>query len=321
MRTARAKVEGFAFYHVMNRVLERRYILVEDVAEQFRLLMRKVEAFTGVQVVTYCIMSNHVHLLLKVPDRKELSDAELLRRLELLSSRSAYAQFMDQWNRLAEQKSEVGLQELRESVLARMFDVSVFMKELKQRFSIWYNRREKRQGTIWEDRFKSTLIENKPGYLATAAAYIDNNPVRAGMVADAREHRFCGYAEALGGSELALAGLEILTAPLGVQGNARAVLAHYRLLLYGKGAATEEKAGYTPESIAQVEQADGQLSSWTLAGHRLRWLSEGAVLGSQEFVQDMRCRLREKLGLKRAQGTYPVADSTVLHVLKALRKP
>jgi REP element-mobilizing transposase RayT len=319
MRTARAKVEGFAFYHVMNRVLERRYILTGEVAEQFRLLMRKVEAFTGVQVVTYCLMSNHVHLLLKVPDRKELSDEEMLRRLALLSSRSAYAQFMDKWNRLMEQQSESGLRELRQSVLARMFDLSGFMKELKQRFSLWYNRRDQRQGTIWEDRFKSTLIENKPGYLATAAAYIDNNPVRAGWVSDAKEHRFCGYAEALAGSAAALAGLEILTQALHVQGDAQAVLARYRVLLYGKGAATEERAGYSTDAIAQVEQADGQLAPWTLTGHRLRWLSDGAVIGSQAFVQELRVRLREKLGLRRRQGAYPVAEATDLHALKALR--
>ena len=87
MRTARAKIDGAAYYHVMNRILERRYILKEDVAEKFRSLMRQVEAFSGVQVVTYCIMTNHVHLLLRVPERKVLSDSEMLGRLQLLSSR------------------------------------------------------------------------------------------------------------------------------------------------------------------------------------------------------------------------------------------
>jgi REP element-mobilizing transposase RayT len=56
------------------------------VAEKFRSLMRQVEAFSGVQVVTYCIMTNHVHLLLRVPERKVLSDSEMLARLQLLSS-------------------------------------------------------------------------------------------------------------------------------------------------------------------------------------------------------------------------------------------
>jgi REP element-mobilizing transposase RayT len=120
--------------------------------------MRQVEAFTGVQVVTYCLMTNHVHLLLRVPQRQELTDPEILARLEKVSSPAAFAQFMDLWNRMLEQKSEAGLQELRQSVLKRMFDISFFMKELKQRFTQWYNRRAKRNGTLWQDRFKSTLI-------------------------------------------------------------------------------------------------------------------------------------------------------------------
>ena len=36
MRTARAKIDGAAYYHVMNRILERRYILKEDVAEGYQ---------------------------------------------------------------------------------------------------------------------------------------------------------------------------------------------------------------------------------------------------------------------------------------------
>ena len=127
MRTARAKIDGAAYYHVMNRILEKRYILKADVAEKFRSLMRQVEAFSGVHVVTYCIMTNHVHLLLRVPERKVLSDSEMLARLQLLSSRAAFAEFMDQWNRMAGQKSE--------SVMARIFDISFFIKKAKPRFT------------------------------------------------------------------------------------------------------------------------------------------------------------------------------------------
>jgi putative transposase len=319
MRTARAKIEGAAYYHVMNRILERRYILKDEVAEKFRLLMRQVEAFTGVQVVTYCIMTNHVHLLLRVPERIALSDKDMLSRLEQVSSPGAFAQFMDLWNRMVEQKSETGLDELRQSVLARMFDVSTFMKELKQRFTQWYNRRARRNGTIWQDRFKSTLIENKPGYLATAAAYIDNNPVRAGMVADAKEYRFCGYAAALAGETRAQAGLAKVVEAYGVKGDADLVLRRYRMLLFGKGIETEEKAGYSQEKMEEVFAADGNVRPWELARHRLRWLTDGAVIGSKEFVAEMRLKLRDKLGFKRAVGAYPAEESEHCCSLRALR--
>ncbi|MDA7922781.1 chemotaxis protein CheW, partial [Verrucomicrobiales bacterium] len=54
----------------------------------------------------------------------------------------------------------------------RMGDVSVFMQELKQRFSQWYNKRNSRKGTLWEGRFKSVLVEGDDQALMTMAAYI-----------------------------------------------------------------------------------------------------------------------------------------------------
>ena len=50
-----------------------------------------------------------------------------------------------------------------------------------QRFTQWFNGTHKRTGTLWEDRFKSVIVED--GIAAkTMAAYIDLNPMRAGMV-------------------------------------------------------------------------------------------------------------------------------------------
>ena len=54
------------------------------------------------------------------------------------------------------------------------------MKELKQRFSRWHNRRVGRKGPVWEDRYKSVQVEDDETALRTIAAYIDLNPVRAG---------------------------------------------------------------------------------------------------------------------------------------------
>ncbi|NRA28581.1 MAG: hypothetical protein HRU10_15210 [Opitutales bacterium] len=73
------------------------------------------------------------------------------------------------------------------------------MKTLKQRFSIWFNRSCRRYDPVWCDRFKSTVVEDDPVVLRTVAAYIDLNPVRAKLVDDPKDYRFCGYAEALAG--------------------------------------------------------------------------------------------------------------------------
>ncbi|MEN8681305.1 MAG: chemotaxis protein CheW, partial [Akkermansiaceae bacterium] len=65
----------------------------------------------------------------------------------------------------------------------RFCDVSLFTKELKERFSRWFNKQNGRRGTLWMDRFQSVFVEGEAA-LATMAAYIDLNPVRAGIVGD-----------------------------------------------------------------------------------------------------------------------------------------
>ena len=63
MRQARIRGEGKNYYHCISRVVDRQFVLNEEEKENFVALIRKLEAFHGMRVVTYCIMSNHFHLL------------------------------------------------------------------------------------------------------------------------------------------------------------------------------------------------------------------------------------------------------------------
>ncbi|MFV0415216.1 MAG: transposase [Chthoniobacterales bacterium] len=73
------------------------------------------------------------------------------------------------------------IEEIRSRYELRRGNLSRFMQELKQRFMQWYNRREGRRGTLWEDRYKSVLVEGSDEALMTMSAYIELNPVRAGL--------------------------------------------------------------------------------------------------------------------------------------------
>ena len=53
-------------------------------------------------------------------------------------------------------------EDIHRKLLERVGDVSVYMKELKQRFSRWFNRRHDRFGTLWAERFKSVIVEDQP---------------------------------------------------------------------------------------------------------------------------------------------------------------
>jgi|GEM_PF-2955850 len=66
----------------LSRVVDRRFVLGDREKERFRKMMRSVDAFCGVQVVTYVIMSNHFHILVGTPEVVEITDEELYERIE-----------------------------------------------------------------------------------------------------------------------------------------------------------------------------------------------------------------------------------------------
>jgi hypothetical protein len=86
-----------------------------------------------------------------------------------------------------------------------MHDLSEFMKTLLQRFARWHNTRTKRKGNLWEENFKSVVVEDGEA-ARTMAAYMDLNPVRAGIVKDPADYRWSSYGEAVGGGTRATAG-------------------------------------------------------------------------------------------------------------------
>ena len=65
--------------------------------------------------------------------------------------------------------------------------VSAMMQRLGRRYVRRLNARYRRTGTLWEGRFKSSLIDSE-GYLLTCYRYIEMNPVRAHMVNHPHEH-------------------------------------------------------------------------------------------------------------------------------------
>ncbi|MFV0415208.1 MAG: transposase, partial [Chthoniobacterales bacterium] len=201
-----------AYYHCISRVIEKRFILEDEEKAYFYALMRRLERFMGVEIVTYCLMSNHFHLLLRVPAPGKLaplSISELERELKLLHcvGKGETSAALQEIERARASGSSTWEKDLLARYEARRGDLSRFMKELKQRFSLWYNQREGRRGPLWEDRFKSVLVEGSDEALMTVAAYIELNPVRAGLAEDPKDYRWCGYAEAVAGGALARKGL------------------------------------------------------------------------------------------------------------------
>jgi REP element-mobilizing transposase RayT len=191
-------------YHCISRVVDRRFVFAERECEAFRMFMRMYENFSGCRVLSYCLMSNHFHLLLEVPPMAVggLSDEVLLQRLSALYSEAfvagVAAELAEARMNAAGDAADARVAEVHARFTYRMHDLSQFMKGLLIRFTRWFNRTHNRTGTLWEERFKSVIVES--GVAArTMAAYIDLNPVRAGMVKDPADYRWSSYGEAVGG--------------------------------------------------------------------------------------------------------------------------
>ncbi len=319
MGLIRVKVYGEveAVYHCMSRVVSGERWLQNSAKEVLRRQMWRVSDFCGVEVLTYCIMSNHIHLLIRVPAKQEVSDEELLRRVLVL-----YGDDQGSIEVLARMLQEDGedAQAWRKLMLSRMGDVSMYMKMLKQRFSIWYNRSHQRLGTLWADRFKSVLVEDMNFAVEIVAAYIDLNAVRGGLCRDPGSYRFCGYAEAMAGSHFSRRGISSFTH---IDEWQRAMNG-YRMALFGKGAMP--KAGGQPYldriKVKHILASGGKVSLAELLRCRVRYFTEGAILGSADFVQEHFERLRHQLGPNRKSGPRQMkgADWGGLTVLRDLQK-
>jgi putative transposase len=189
-----------AIYHCISRVVDRRFVFAERECEAFRMFMRMYENFSGCRVLSYCVMSNHFHLLLEVPPMAEggLGDEALLLRLSSLYSEAFVAGVAAELAEARKSGRDDQVAAIHARFTYRMHDLSQFMKGLLIRFTRWFNRTHSRTGTLWEERFKSVIVESGTA-ARTMAAYIDLNPVRAGMVKDPADYRWSSYGEAVGG--------------------------------------------------------------------------------------------------------------------------
>jgi len=278
----RKKVKGcVGVYHCMSRVVNGQMLFKDREKEMLRKMIWQLADFSGVEVLTYCVMSNHFHVLLRVPAQQDVDDQELMRRYKVLYPKPM--KFQADSVQILTSKLQADADEaevIRRQLLARMGDISQYMKAVKQRFSVWYNRNNDRFGTLWADRFKSVLVEGQGNPLQTMAAYIDLNPVRAGLVDDPKDYRFCGYAQGVAGDKPAVAGLGRVWSDY----DSNPLRAH-RLLIFGEGS---EGSGHVIErekALRVLEQEDGLLPKAAILRCRVRYFTDGAIFGSAEFVR------------------------------------
>ncbi len=308
MRHSRLKAPAHhptAYYHCVSRIVNRDFVLQRPEREMFTGLMRMYEKLCQVRVVTFCVLSNHFHLLVEVPRRPEVmpGEEEVLRMIAGSLGKTTAHLVRVQLQQLREAGAPEAAQRLLDSWTTRMWDISAFMKSLKQRFTQWFNKQHGRKGTLWEERYKSTLVEGGGDALAMTAAYIDLNPVRAGLVRDPKEYRWCGYAEAVAGVVMARRGLEVASRAQ-LQGGRpeQGLIEHYRRLLFTWGQAGRPGGKISREEARKVLSKGGRLPVAEMLRCKVRYFTDGAVLGSRGYVEAIFAAKRERFGPKRQDG-------------------
>ena len=147
-------------YHVMSRTALDGFPL-GDIEKDFMLdLIRRYAALYLIEILGFCLMGNHFHILVRVIPEYKFTDEDILKR---------YTDFYGD--------ERIYADGLVPSLRLKLSSLSEFMREIKVNFARFYNRRHNRRGYFWGDRFKSVIVENGET-LINCLAYIDLHPVK-----------------------------------------------------------------------------------------------------------------------------------------------
>ena len=206
-RPNRVKLSGEGYYHVIDRIAHKEFLLKDErVKKRLLGLLYRAAEFSGIEICTYVVMDNHLHLCVHVPEAGEIAEKTILDRVGTLYGDPRATALKNELERLREEGREDEAFRILECLRARMGDLSEFMKTFKQRVTQWYNRELGHEGTLWCGRFKSVLLDRN-GAVQVVANYIHCNPVRAKMVTAAESYRWSGLGAAVRGDVRASRGL------------------------------------------------------------------------------------------------------------------
>jgi len=279
----RARRGQEASYHCMSRTVAGQSLFGSAEREFFRTLLRKLALFCQVVVIDFTCLSNHFHVIVQIPAQVQMDDHQLLASLERFYG-PEHAKTLAFAKALVDPDTSL-LEQLRHGYLKRMGDLSIFFKELKERFSKWFNRVHERFGTLWAERFKSVFIANDTTVILNVAMYVDLNACRAGMSPRPEEYPHGALWEALerdGPARQAFAKL--------LPGTTwEEKWAWYQQRLYARGACPTKsgQAALDPEEVYKVFQAGGKLTFAEMLHLKVVAFTEGIAIGRQGFLDEI----------------------------------
>jgi len=180
------------WYHIVSRCVRRAFLCgVDHFSGQsfehrrgwIETRIRELAGVFAIDVAAFAVMSNHFHIVLRVDQERVLSwdDAEVLRRwTQIFTGPEVVQRYLSEHDDYLSETDLAKVQDWITIYRQRLFDISWFMRILNESLARMANAEDGIKGRFWEGRFKSQALLDEQSLLA-AMAYVDLNPVRAGM--------------------------------------------------------------------------------------------------------------------------------------------
>ncbi len=140
-RTARLTIKN-GCYHIITRGNQRQFVFIDSRDyERYLRILNKYKKRYKFKLYCFCLMPNHVHLIIEVK---------------------------------------------------RPCMLNKIMRGLNLSYTLYFNSKYKKIGHLWQDRFKSKIIE-KDAYLLECINYIETNPLRSSLVSSINEYRWSSH--------------------------------------------------------------------------------------------------------------------------------
>jgi REP element-mobilizing transposase RayT len=208
-RFAQVAVSDTPWYHCVSRCVRRAFLCGEDaysgVSYEHRRgwiadRLQRLASVFAVDVAGYAVMSNHFHVVVRIDTERAAAwttDEVLTRWTALFSGPLLVQRYMAEGRSGMAAGDVLAVDQLAETYRARLMDLSWFMRTLNEGIARQANAEDDVTGRFWEGRFKSQALLDEQALIA-AMAYVDLNPIRAGMAETPEESDYTSIQQRLG---------------------------------------------------------------------------------------------------------------------------
>jgi putative transposase len=331
-------LDATPYYHCISRCVRRAFLCGKDHTGDRDFSHRRawivsrikqLAAVFAIDVAAYAVMSNHYHLVLRVDtDRaSQWSRDEVIDRWRSLFSGPPLVQRLVAGESLLDAEI-AAIEPMVDSWRERLADISWFMRCLNEHIARRANAEDRCKGRFWEGRFRCQALLDETALLS-CMAYVDLNPIRAGMASTPESSDFTSIQERLGiagtgdpqpsaspmGSPLAKA--EILPFA-GFLGNSKPdaaipfALTDYAELIEWTGRAMRnDKRGRIPDNTpALLQRLAIPTDAWLTATHTLETRFPTAI-GAEDRIATL-CRNLKRQWLRGAKACRELYRPVVL---------